>query len=242
MKMLFILGYRRSATTALAEQVQTHPSVQYLDGGIRLSGIARLEFHLFDLIDRSPAQYAELIRQHSGSPPSGDPTADAEAIFARCTRPVGLVKSTRLLMSAAAWRRFKAWAAVTTHEVWLLGITRFPLDALSSDIKNFASRAIPDERVRQLETAQEVWSEAYGRLLDDTAFATAAKLLRVEDVIDRPYEQIQGVAEWLGIAPFGQFIPWRPTNAGRWRTDPAFAGFAPRPATREIARRLGYEL
>ena len=242
MKMLFVLGYRRSATTALADQVHEHPSVHYFSGGIRLSGVARLEFHLFDLINRSPAQYAELVRQHSGGPPSGDPTADAEAIFARCTHPVGLVKSTRLLMSAAAWGRFKAWAAATAHEVWLLGITRFPLDALSSDNRNFATRAIPDDRVRRLDTAQEVWSEAYERLLDDTAFATATKILRVEDIIERPVERIQGVASWLGIAPYSRFIPWQPVNRDRWRADPAFTGFTVKPATREIARRLGYEL
>jgi len=242
MKMLFILGYRRSATTALQQQVQAHPSVQYFDGGLLPGGRARNECHLFDLIDRAPAEYEALFRHHCGGPPSGDSTVDAEAIFARCTRPVGLVKSTRLLMSARAWQRFKAWAAATAHEVWLLGIARFPLDTLSSDNKNFAALALPDDRVLRLETAQEVWSETYQRLLDDAAFATAAKWLRVEDVIDRPHEQIQDVADWLGIAPYTRFIPWQPVNRGRWRTDPAFAGFTPRPATRDIARRLGYEL
>ena len=242
MKMLFILGYRRSATTALQQQLQAHPSVQYFDGGVLPGGRARNECHLFDLIDRAPAEYEALFRHHCGGPPSGDSTADAEAIFARCTRPVGLVKSTRLLMSARAWQRFKAWAAATAHGVWLLGIARFPLDTLSSDNKNFAALALPDDRVLRPETAQEVWSEAYRRLLDDAGFAKAVKRLRVEDVVDRPHQQIQAVADWLGIAPYTRFIPWRPVNCGRWQTDPAFAGFTPRPATREIARRLGYEL
>ena len=242
MKMLFILGYRRSATTALQRQVETHPEVQYFDGGVVPGGKARNECHLFDLIDRAPVEYEALFRHHCGSAPSGDPTLDAEAIFARCSRPIGLVKSTRLLMAAPAWERFKVWAAATAHEVWLLGIARFPLDTLSSDNQRFAASAIPDERVRHPDTAQEVWSQAYARLLDDTAFARSVKRLRVEDVIDRPYEQIQGVADWLGIPPFSQFIPWQPVNRGRWRRDPAFAGFTPRPATREIARRLGYDL
>jgi hypothetical protein len=242
MKMLFILGYRRSATTALQQQLQAHPSVQYFGGGLLPDGRARNECHLFDLIDRAPAEYEALFRHHCGGAPSGDPTADAEALFARCTRPVGLVKSTRLLMSAPAWQRFKAWAAVTAHEVWLLGIVRFPLDTLSSDNRTFAASAIPDDRILRLETAQEVWSEAYQRLLDDTGFATAVRWLRVEDVIDRPHEQVQAVAQWLGIAPYAQFIPWQPVNRGRWRTDPAFAGFTPRPATRALASRLGYEL
>lgn len=242
MKLLFILGYRRSATTALQQQLQAHPSVQYFGGGLLPDGRARNECHLFDLIDRAPAEYGALFRHHCGGAPSGDPTADAEALFARCTQPVGLVKSTRLLMAAPAWQRFKAWAAVTAHEVWLLGIVRFPLDTLSSDNRTFAASAIPDDRILRLDTAQEVWSEAYRRLLDDTGFATAVKWLRVEDVIDRPHEQIQAVAQWLGIAPFEQFIPWQPVNRERWRADPAFAGFAPRPATREIARRLGYAL
>ena len=242
MKMLFILGYRRSATTALQRQVAAHPEIHYFNGGVLPSGKARNEFHLFDLIDAAPAEYEALFRHHCGRAPSGDPTADAEAVFARCAKPVGLVKSTRLLMSARSWQRFKDWAAVTAHETWLLGIVRFPLDTLSSDNQNFAALAIPDDRVRRLETAQEVWSDAYQRLLDDTAFATAVKWLRVEDVIDHPREQIQSIAEWLGIAPYARLIPWKPVNRGRWRTDPAFAGFEPRPATRAIARRLGYDL
>jgi hypothetical protein len=242
MKMLFILGYRRSATTALQRQVQAHPDVQYFDGGAVAGGRRRNECHLFDLVDRAPAEYVALFQHHCGRAPTGDPTVDAEAVFARCTTPVGLVKSTRLAMSSRAWERFKAWAAVTAHEIWLLGIARFPLDTLSSDNENFAALALPDERVRRLETAQEVWSEAYERLLDDTAFATAVKVLRVEDIIERPVEQIQGVADWLGMAPYRKFIPWRPVNRGRWHADPAFTGFTLRPATREIARRLGYEL
>ena len=100
MKMLFILGCRRSATTALQTQVQAHPSVHYFNGGVLPEGRGRNEFHLFDLVDTAPAEYEALFRHHCGRAPSGDVTADAEAIFARCTRPVGLVKSTRLLMSA----------------------------------------------------------------------------------------------------------------------------------------------
>jgi len=242
MKMLFILGCRRSATTALQRQIQAHPSVHYFDGGVLPGGRARNEFHLFDLVDTAPAEYEALVRHHAGRAPGGDVSADAEAVFARCTRPVGLVKSTRLLMSARAWDRFKAWAASTAHEVWLLGIVRFPLDTLSSDNKNFAALAIPDERVLRLDTAQDVWAEAYRRLLDDTAFAAAARWLRVEDVIARPRERIQDVAEWLGIEPYTRFVPWQPVNQDRWRTDPAFADFVVHPATREIGRRFGYEL
>jgi hypothetical protein len=242
MKMLFILGCRRSATTALQKQVQAHPDVQYFGGGVLPEGRARNEFHLFDLADTAPAEYAALFRHHCGRAPSGDVTADAEAIFAGCARPVGLVKSTRLLMSARAWERFKAWAAATRHQVWLLGIVRFPLDTLSSDNQNFAALAIPDDRVLRLDTAQDVWAESYQRLLDDTAFATAMRWLRVEDVIERPHEQVQAVAEWLGIAPYTRFVPWKPVNRDRWRTDPAFAGFTVHPTTRDIGRRFGYEL
>lgn len=242
MKMLFILGCRRSATTALQTQVQAHPSVQYFGGGVLPEGHRRNEFHLFDLVDSAPAEYEALFRYHCGCMPSGDVVADAEAIFARCTRPVGLVKSTRLLMSARAWERFKAWAAATAHEVWLLGIVRFPLDTLSSDNRNFAALAIPDSRVRRLDTAQDVWAEAYQRLLDDTAFATAVRWLRVEDVIAAPQEQIQSVAAWLGITPFTWFVAWQPVNRDRWRSDPAFVDFTLHPLTREIGRRFGYEL
>src|SRR5262245_66291863 len=113
MKMLFILGSRRSATTALQTQIQTHPSVQYFGGGVLPEGRRRNEFHLFDLVGSAPAEYEALFRYHCGCAPSGDVVADAEAIFGRCTRPVGLVKSTRLLMSAHGWDRFKAWAAAT---------------------------------------------------------------------------------------------------------------------------------
>jgi hypothetical protein len=235
MKMLFILGYRRSATTALQQQLQAHPSMQYFDGGVLPGGRARNECHLFDLIDRAPAEYEALFRHHCGGPPSGNSTADAEALFARCTRPVGLIKSTRLLMSARAWQRFKAWAAATAHEVWLLGIARFPLDTLSSDHKNFAALALPHDRVLRLETAQEVWSEAYRRLLDDAGFAKAVKRLRVEDVVDRPHQQIQAVADWLGIAPYASSPGGRPTAAAGRRTRPSPASRRGRPPARSPA-------
>lgn len=242
MKMLFILGYRRSATTALQRQVEAHPDVHYFNGGVVSGGKARNEFHLFDLVDTTPVEYEALFRHHCGRAPSGDPTVDAETVFARCPLPVGLVKSTRMLMSARAWQRFKAWAAATAHEVWLLGIVRFPLDTLSSDHHNFAAAALPDARTLRLATAQEVWVESYKRLLDDTGFATAVRRLRLEDVVARPPEQMQAVTEWLGVAPFTRRIPWRPVNQGRWRTDPAMIGFAAAPSLIEVARRLGYEL
>jgi hypothetical protein len=242
MKLLFVLGYRRSGTTILGDQLQTHPDIQYFLGDFVPGNKRRNEFHLFDLADRAPEEYAILFRTYCGRAPSGDVTTDAEEIFAQCARPVGMVRSTRLLMSAPAWQRFRTWAAATRHQVWLLGIVRFPLDTLSSDNRTYGSQAIPDARTKVLATAQEVWAESYRRFLDDTAFAASVRRLRLEDVIAGPAEQFQRVSEWLGLTPFPRLVDWRPYNQGRWRKDPAFAGFTVHPATREIGRRFGYEL
>lgn len=242
MKMLFILGYRRSGTTALQRQMQLHPDVMYFDGGVTPTGQQRNEFHLFDLIDAAPKEYEALFRHHCGRPPSGDPTADAEAVFARCRLPVGLVKSTRIIMRHQAWLRFKEWASATQHDVRIIAIARFPLDTLSSDEHTYGKSLIPDDRTLSPVTAQSVWAEAYARLLDDPPDDANLRWLRLEDVIARPIDEIGPITSWLDLRPFTRSINWLPLNQGRWRQDPIFLEFQISPEIRDVATRLGYAL
>lgn len=240
--MLFILGHRRSGTTALQQQIQLHPEVQYFDGGVTPTGQRRNEFHLFDLIDAAPEEYEALFRFYCRTHPSGDPTADAESVFASCQRPVGLIKSTRILMRQQAWLRFAEWAKSTQHDVRILAISRFPLDTLSSDGQTYAKSQIPDRRTLDPHAAQTVWAEAYSRLLNDPPVRASVRCVRLEDVIADPVEKVNSIASWLNLRPFTRFIHWQPVHQGRWRHDPALQEYHVLPETREVAARLGYEL
>jgi hypothetical protein len=243
--LVFLAGYRRSGTTALQDQLATHPDVHYF------SGITRNEFHLFDLIERDRSEYAALVEAHTGRPARFDVVADAEAVFDGCPRPFGLVKSTRLLLDAGTWARFAQWASRTEHEVVLLSIVRFPLDAISSDITRDSPELpperrvqprIPDARVACPRTAQEVWCAAYRRAVEHAGFVARAGLVRLEDIVADPATTCAGLTRWLGLATPLVPCAWKALHWGRWRDDPAFAGFRPSAEFIELAGRFGYRV
>lgn len=243
--LVFVAGYRRSGTTALQDQLASHPDVHYF------SGITRNEFHLFDLIDRDRDEYAALVEAHTGRAPRFDATADAEAVFAGCPTPIGLVKSTRLLLGASGWRRFADWARWTDHQVVLLSIVRYPLDAISSDIRRDSPELpverrtqpiIPDARVARPQTAQEVWCEAYRRATAEAESATRSTLVRLEDIVADPVASCAALGDWIGLRSPLIVGEWKALHWGRWRDDPAFRGFQPSADLIELAGRLGYHV
>lgn len=245
MTLVFVAGYRRSGTTALQDQIAAHPDVQYY------SGVTRNEFHLFDLIDRDRAEYARLVESYTGQAPRFDVLADAEAVFATCRKPVGLVKSTRLLLGATGWAGFTRWARHTDHRVALLSIVRFPLDAISSDISRDSPELpperrvqplVPDERVARPNSAQAVWCESYRRAIEAPGFPGRSRLVRLEDIVADPGSACASLSTWLGFDPPLVAQGWKPLHWGRWQRDPVFDGFQPSAELVDLAGRLGYRL
>jgi len=234
MKMLFILATRRSATTALQHTgAGLIPNVQYFDGGVLPGGRARNECHLL----RPHRPRAGGIRGALPPPLRRPAHGDRRSMPRRRFRPlhaaVGLVKSTRLPDAARAGSGSRPGRPPPrTRSGSSASPLRWYAQLRQQELCGLALRNGP--RLRP-ETAQEVWSEAYQRLLDDAAFATAAKWLRVEDVVDRPHEQIR--RRGLVGSRLYTVHPLAAGNRGRWRNRPGLRRLT-RAGQPEIARPL----
>ncbi len=237
MKVVIIVSYRRTGSTVLQEQITAHRDVDYLNGE------GHNEFHLFEYAHTDRAAYDRLFATYCTNKPTYDIVDDFEAVLATCSTPVVLMKSTRMALRQDTWKMLRLWCEQTNHHAALLALSRFPLDSISSDIARDNQPIVPDRRVLQPMTAQEVWCETYRRILDEHDFGHSFRLLRLEDLVHQPDQEVADLFDWIDVPrPHPKQIGWEPKHWQRWRIDPLFENFQPSDAMIDCARQLGYDV
>lgn len=237
MKVIFIVSYRRTGSTVLQQQITENREVEYLHGQ------GQNEFHLFEYASTDREAYERLFATYCTGKPTYDIVDDFEAVLATCSSSVVLLKSTRMALRQETWNNLRHWCEQTDHHAALLALVRFPLDSISSDISRDNQPIIPDRRVLQPSTAQEVWCEAYRRILHEHDFGHSFRLQRLEDLVRHPEWEVARLFDWIDVLrPYPKQIGWEPKHWERWQTDPLFKGFQPSEALINSAQQLGYDV
>lgn len=253
MQTVLLLSDKSSGSTALQYELLRHPSVKAVGYTMHndhetlfwVKAAVLLGQEPVDFVEgRLPVRVAEarrdllaLLRENvpGWTPPPHDEDLVFDGWRALCEThaPVFFEKSPHHLNSWAATSLLLRYALTTDHDVRVIGLVRNPLAVLYSAW----TRWLTPPRQRQA-----YWLRTYRNLLAVEALlgSDRVRMVRYEDLIADPVDELRAVTDWLGLAPeasVGTGLHAR--SAQKWTADEGF-DLDLDPAVRAIAQRFGY--
>lgn len=156
-----------------------------------------------------------------------------EALCKQFANPVFFEKSPQFLAEWSSLQLLMEWMETTELDVRIIGLVRNPLAVQFSAQELFSTEA---------ESRQFGWLAIQRNLLALRAMIPAEnfRLVRYEDIIADPVEQLAELCTYLGVAPEPQIgASVHSSSKEKWRENPNYT-LQLDPAVAQIAKAFGY--